>query len=136
MNDLGFDPDPTRLSLAAKVLKRINMASVSQRFEDMEIISQYREEQESKLLSTFSIASSSSLSLINPKTVIKRSGYNSTERNSNILQSKMILNNKNSKDCLDFFDLIEKNILVLANAIMSSSCWPLALATMPNNYHD
>lgn len=118
--------------------KRNNMASVSQRLEDtMERISQYREEQESKLLTAFAIApSSSSLSLINPKTVIKRSGYNTTDKNSNIFQSKMILNNKNSKDCVDFFDLIEKNILVLANAIMNSSCWPLALATVSNDYHD
>jgi hypothetical protein len=83
--------------------------------ETMGKILAFRAEQEAKIVALANVSTSSS--------VVGRT-------NPAVYQPKMILNNKNNKDSTDFFDLIDKSILIVANSIMNASCWPLAMTTL------
>ena len=45
------------------------------------------------------------------------------------LQTKMVVNNKNNKDSMDFSRLVDTNVLIIASNIVNTSCWPLALVS-------
>lgn len=118
----------------------INISPYIKRVDDIFTkISQYRKSQEFNLLASSNSQIQSSHSklsgLVNQSTQGNRNSnswidqqtYLNQENELAIVNSKLIIQSKNSIDSSDFLNLLNRNVLIVSRNITTESLWPLAL---------